>query len=719
MNIEQEEETSMSATHPTYRVACIVPEGRKQVPESIEWSALASEADVVALSDLTDSNIDNYDVLWWHSEAPVEASNTACKKIRSFVESGGGLLLTHGAVTAATSLGVETHEPDWVERRTPDSSGFLVRKLYETHPVFEGIDDFEVRTVTSEETLSVHYEDKTPKEGDVLAATVESSRYPSKKSLLHWEFGNGRVIGVGHGFSSTTESDRHLETRTRLLRNICSYLNGNERTPPTMGRPKGREELEAMRRAVPDRLHRPKYHFSPPANWLNDPNGLVHWNGSYHLFYQYNPSGPFHGTIHWGHAVSDDLVHWEDKPLALTPTPGGPDEHGCWSGALVDDDGTPRIMYTGGSGRTQLPCLATAADDDLTTWRKDPANPVIETPPDSLDLLSTVHWDIEFRDHALHRVDGVWYQIIGSGIEREGGTALLFRSENLRDWEYCHPLLVGDWRETGPIWECPELLRFDDGALLHISDYTNVVAITGAYDQDELHFEPDRRSLLDHGAFYAPQSMKTDDGKTIMFGWVREERNAESQWEAGWSGHMSLPREISMTKDQRQQINVADSVAELRETHHHFEDVQVVPGESGYLDGVSGDALELSLTLDAADVEEFGLILRQSPEGEERTVVTCDIPEREVRVDRSQSSLSSNVDNSAQSMPIRLAEDGTFTLRVFLDRSVIELFANDAQCLTSRIYPTRSDSLGVDLYSTYNDVMVNSLDVWEMGSAYE
>src|SRR5215475_5990469 len=83
--------------------------------------------------------------------------------------------------------------------------------------------------------------------------------------------------------------------------------------------------------------HRPRYHFLPPANWLNDPNGLIQWNGEYHMFYQYNPNGPFHGTIHWGHAVRTDLVHWRHLPVALAPEPGTADEDGCWSGVAVDD----------------------------------------------------------------------------------------------------------------------------------------------------------------------------------------------------------------------------------------------------------------------------------------------------------------------------------------------------------------------------------------------
>ena len=109
--------------------------------------------------------------------------------------------------------------------------------------------------------------------------------------------------------------------------------------------------LTERHEAPPEQLgqdpQRPGYHFLPPANWLNDPNGLMYWQGEYHLFYQYNPYGPRHRTIHWGHAVSTDLVFWQHLPLALAPTPGSPDEDGCWSGCAINDQGVPTLIYTG------------------------------------------------------------------------------------------------------------------------------------------------------------------------------------------------------------------------------------------------------------------------------------------------------------------------------------------------------------------------------------
>jgi len=139
----------------------------------------------------------------------------------------------------------------------------------------------------------------------------------------------------------------------------------------------------AVRGKLADDLHRPQYHFLPPANWMNDPNGLIQWRGQYHLFYQHNPGCPCWGTMHWGHAVSENLVHWTDLPIALAPTPGGPDADGCWSGCAVDNDGIPTLIYTGVFPQRQ--CIATSTDD-LLTWEKHAGNPVIAAPPEGLDV---------------------------------------------------------------------------------------------------------------------------------------------------------------------------------------------------------------------------------------------------------------------------------------------------------------------------------------------
>ena len=138
--------------------------------------------------------------------------------------------------------------------------------------------------------------------------------------------------------------------------------------------------------------HRPAFHFVAPAGWLNDPNGLTQRDGWYHLFYQYNPFAAVHDRIHWGHARSTDLMHWEHLPIALEPG-DGPDVDGCWSGVLVDDGGVPTLVYSGRHDGIELPCVATGSAD-LLEWTTDAANPVIPAPPSDLDIVA-------FRDHCV------------------------------------------------------------------------------------------------------------------------------------------------------------------------------------------------------------------------------------------------------------------------------------------------------------------------------
>lgn len=469
----------------------------------------------------------------------------------------------------------------------------------------------------------------------------------------------------------------------------------------------------------PDR-HRPQYHFLPPSNWMNDPNGLIQWGNTYHLFYQYNPHGPFHGTIHWGHAASSDLVHWEHLPIALAPSPGGPDEDGCWSGCAVNNNGVPTLVYSGASAIGQRACIATS-NDGLLTWQKHAANPVIAATPEGLTL-------VEFRDHSIWREDGMWYQVIGSGLHGQGGTALLYRSADLYSWEFVHPLVVGDFsrREpiwTGSLWECPDFFALGDRHALTISvwdAYTlhGSAAMVGRY-QDH-RFVPEVEHVLDYGNehFYAPQSFTDNAGRRIIFGWVQEGRSMAAQEASGWSGIMSLPRMLSLGADGQVVMQPVPEVEGLRGEHTHHEGIDAAGGALVELPGVAGDSLELLAELLPAPNGVCGLVLRRSPDGAEQTVLRYDTSEQILVLDRSRSSLDETVASTAHTAPLALSPGEPLRLRVFLDRSVIEVFANDQVSLTSRIYPTRPDSTGIALWAEGGDVQLVRLDSWQIGSVW-
>ncbi|QSG13202.1 Glycosyl hydrolases family 32 (levanase/invertase) [Halapricum desulfuricans] len=701
----------------TSSIGLIVAEARTAAHLATdEWF---DDADVVTFEAVRDGNasLDAYDALWWHRDASLdpdttEKLETVADELTQYLAEGGGIFLSHGALEAVEPLGIDRNAPDRTVASPDGDSGLLIHSLYADHSVFDGFDSLRVE-MPGEDEVGVWYEDLAPRDGDVLASRrVDGRDQPAQNAIVMWRYGDGAVVGAGSGIAPDLHEDGPA---TRLVSGVLSYLAADDRNDQDfLGERKDTDAFEAIRDVELDPRHRPKYHFTPPANWLNDPNGLVQWNGRYHLFYQYNPAGPYHGSIHWGHASSPDLIHWRDHPIALTPDAEGPDREGCWSGSFVDDDGTPTLMYTGGRGREQLPCLATSDDSDLEQWTKAPENPVIEEPPADVDVFESAEWN-EFRDHSVWRHDDTWYQLIGSGIEDIGGTALLFESDDLREWEYCNPILVGDLYANGAVWECPELLQFDDASLLHVSDYDTAKYFIGSYDSENGRFEPEKQRHLDRGVFYAPQSLTDEQGRTVMFGWLREDRDGSEQWDAGWSGAMSLPRVVSV-EDGDLRVEPAPEVEALRGMHRRFTDVEVVPGESGYLPGVEGDALEIVAEFDARQAHEFGLVVRQSPDGRERTVLRYDPQNRWLVVDRKESSLDEGVDTTPHRMPVKLTDEGTLRLRLFLDRSVLEIFADDAQCLSSRIYPTLEESHGVDLFASVDPVHLRSLDVWEMRS---
>jgi beta-fructofuranosidase len=466
------------------------------------------------------------------------------------------------------------------------------------------------------------------------------------------------------------------------------------------------------------------YHFLPPANWLNDPNGLIHWQGLYHLFYQYNPNGPFHGTIHWGHAVSEDLVHWRHLPIALAPGPGA-DEDGCWSGVAVDDDGVPTLIYSGNRDGVQRACLATSADD-LLTWQKHAGNPVISEPPPELHLVA-------YRDHSVWREDGTWYQLMGAGIEGQGGTALLYRSDDLRTWEYLHPLLAGDQHRfapiwTGSMWECPDFFALDGRHVLILS----------VWDKEQLHYSaafvgnyrdqrllPDVEHKLDYGDrhFYAPQSFQDGQGRRIIFGWVHEGRSIEEQLASGWSGVMSLPRVLSLGLKDHVCMQPAPELAALRGEHTRLGPITMSAGTVVGIPDVTGDTLELLVEL-APDGWPSGpgicgIAIRRSPDGAEQTRIVYDAGEGQLIIDRTHASLDLGSDRNPHVAPLALAPEEPLRLHIFLDRSVLEVFANERVSITTRIYPTRTDSVGVALVAERHDAQLASLDVWQLGSIWD
>ena len=504
------------------------------------------------------------------------------------------------------------------------------------------------------------------------------------------------------------------------------------------------DDLVAKAEADP---HRPRFHFVAPGGWLNDPNGLAQRDGTFHLFYQYNPHAPVHGRIHWGHATSTDLVHWSDAPVALVPGPDGPDADGCWSGVLVDDDGTPTIVYSGRNGERELPCLAVGSPD-LRTWTQVADNPVITDLPEGVDVVA-------FRDHCVWREQGSWRQLVGGGIRGQGGTAFLYESPDLRTWSYLGPLLVGDANDTpagdplwtGTMWECVDLFRLThaDGRpgtsppggaapgadVLVFSAWHDGVTHhplywTGSYRDDAL--VPAGLERLDYGGryFYAPQSFADESGRRVMFGWIQEGRTDAAACRAGWSGVMSLPRTVALADDGTLAQRPATEVAMLRGPGTSLPSTRLSAGNRLQVP-IRGDQLDLELDLELEHGRDSAaeIVVRLSgPDGgpgAERTsivIARTSAGEATVLLDRSLSSLDRSTDASSRQGEVPVAGDDVVSLRVLVDHSVIEVFVN-GRALAARVYPTRPDALGVELAASHGEVLVRRAEAWPMSDAWD
>jgi beta-fructofuranosidase len=441
---------------------------------------------------------------------------------------------------------------------------------------------------------------------------------------------------------------------------------------------------------------RPQYHLLPAANWMNDPNGPIYWQGKYHMFYQYNPNGAFWGDMHWAHAVSGDMVHWKHLPMAMAPTPGGPDKDGVFSGCAVIDDGAVTAIYTGVNPETQ--CIATSAGN-LTEWKKFAGNPVVAAPPAGMEVTG-------FRDPAVWKEGDTWVMAVGSGFRGKGGAVLLYESKDLRQWNYLHPLVSGRMRagvstkdpvDSGEMWECPDFFPLGGKHLLIVSTERVVKYLLGRYA--DRFFHPETMGGVDFGSYYAARTMTNTGDRRILWGWLTEGRSAEAQRAAGWSGAMSLPRELKLEGAQVQ-MRPAAEVETLRGKRLGVE--------------AAGDCLEIKAEIDPGGAVRAGLQVRAAADGSEQTLVYYDREQKRLCVDRSQSSTDSSADRAMQSGPFLLGRGEPLRLRVFLDGSVIEIFANERFCLTARVYPVGRRSLGVGLYASGGAAKMASFEAWEM-----
>jgi len=288
---------------------------------------------------------------------------------------------------------------------------------------------------------------------------------------------------------------------------------------------------------------RPQWHFGPPAYWMNDPNGACWHDGWCHLFYQHNPHGDEWGDIHWGHARSRDLVHWEHLPLALRPQLGAGEKH-CYSGCLAFTvAGTPRILYTSvktdpAAPATQVP--ATPADPGWRTWNQPVATPFLD-----LSTHDGPAFDRDWRDPFVFREAGRTFLILGATLGDETVIPLYENpAGDLQQWHY-RGIIHRAPRSQTVFLECPNLVRLGDKWLLLTSPCREVEWHSGTLDLQTCRFHAERMGVVDASDhYYATHPAADPTGRTVLFGWAQKFPKHR-----GWNGCLGVPRRVWLDDD--------------------------------------------------------------------------------------------------------------------------------------------------------------------------
>ncbi|MFT7033814.1 MAG: beta-fructofuranosidase [Cyclobacteriaceae bacterium] len=496
--------------------------------------------------------------------------------------------------------------------------------------------------------------------------------------------------------------------------------------------------------------YRPAYHFclTEDEGHPGDPNGAFYHNGRYHLMYLYNRSG---SGFSWGHVSSKDMLHWRHHPDALMPSDG--DEGVFSGGAFMDDDGTAILSYWMLWGAKGIG-LAKSVDNDFNEWKKMDANPVIKSTEWGItDMTDNSGQDIHVGSSDpsnIWKKDGKYYMLTGNllvlrkhgsrgkglpanldepplpedSLNYQGDWLDLFVSEDLEKWDYLHRFYESkrEWTSKTEDNMCPSFLPLpksenggeisDKHLLLFISHNLGCQYYIGDYKKDRFFPENHGRMTWQDNAYFAPEAMVDDKGRQIMWTWMFDDRPKSMKNDIGWTGTYGLPRSLWLGEDGTLRMNPIKELEQLRLNEQSQSNVAVKSGSEVSLNKFSHELMELEVTIDPNEADQFGVKVGVSENGEEETIVYYDRQDKKLKVDTRKSGLTFGR-KIIEEAPLELKKGEPLTLRIFIDRSIIEVYANNRQAIARRIYPTLGGR-GISAFSKGGKVVFKTVKSWEM-----
>jgi beta-fructofuranosidase len=480
---------------------------------------------------------------------------------------------------------------------------------------------------------------------------------------------------------------------------------------------------------------RPRYHFCVPEDMgePGDPNGAFYAAGRYHLMYLYNRSGV---GFCWGHISSADLVHWQHHPDAIGPGNG---DEGCFSGgAFVDSDGSAYLSYWMLGGAKGIG-IARSAGPPYDVWTKLPQNPVIHSTEFGITEIKDATGHPLFLGSAdpsnIWKENGRYYMLTGNllvlnkigrqpdaPLSEQGDRLYLFESQDMKTWTYRHVFYPRrpEWTDRSEDDMCPSFLPLPSRAeggkasgkhlLLFISHNKGCQYYVGTYQKEGFTPENHGRMTWVDNTYFAPEALIDGKGRQIMWAWLLD--NPGGDKEKGWSGVYGLPRTLWLGDDGTLRMRPVPEIETLRGHSLLWRARTLADDRPQPFPGVAGDACEINLEVHPEGAKRVGVLVRRSPDGSEETRLYYDAEKGELVFDSTRSGIAGR--KTVERAPLALHPGEPLRLRVFVDRSVVEVYANDRQAICRRVFPGQPNSVGVAFFAEGGKARFAKVKAWEM-----
>ena len=506
-------------------------------------------------------------------------------------------------------------------------------------------------------------------------------------------------------------------------------------------------------RLLADR-YRPAYHFTFPEGdgRPGDPNGAFYHNGRYHLMYLYNREGM---GFSWGHVSSSDLLHWRHHPDAIMPGDG---DEGCFSGgAFVDDDGSAVLSYWMLWGSKGVG-LAKSNDENFNSWKKFSSNPVVKSTEWGITTMLDANgkkFHVGSADPSnIWKKDGKYFMLTGNllvlrkfgsrgdglpandknapplpqdSLNYQGDHLYLFSSEDMKVWKYEHEFYTADRKWTSKTEDnmCPSFLPLPSSAeggkssgkhlLLFISHNMGAQYYVGDYTDDRFYPSSHGRMSWKDNAYFAPEALVDGKGRQIMWSWIFDDRPDSVINYYGWTGMYGLPRSLWVGDDGTLKMRPVKELEALRMGKSVASNIQIASGSEVKIGKAASELMELEVTFQPNISNQYGVKVCVSDDGREETLIYYDAVEKKLKFDTRKSGLAFGR-KIIEEAPFDLKNDEPLVLKIFIDKSVVEVFANDRQAIARMVYPTLGGR-GVSVFSKDGQANVMNITSWELCAA--